>query len=326
MNRILELLTGPFNNQRQLGFGLVATLAIAPVVMAPTCSGTLDEAVWCGLDSSTDEIVLAPDLASCPASGTYYPDEALDADGDGYCVGYSGANSEGSFVIDACMPGLLPGDCDDTDASVWEDCSAAPEDTAPPADTGTPPETDDDGDGWSVEAGDCDDGNSEVSPGATEDSTDANGDGTADGLDGVDNDCDGTIDELECGDGTGLTYWVSTDAEIAFDSFLSAGYSADVDDPSCQSSMLQGAVFVSIWADDGLGVDTVDCEAMCDAFAAEFAADSDLDGIADRYLEYSDATTASAMVELFGATVVPVDSSGDGVYDSSICQFGFLSP
>ncbi|MCB9764260.1 MAG: putative metal-binding motif-containing protein [Alphaproteobacteria bacterium] len=67
-----------------------------------------------------------------------------------------------------------------------------------PDDTDEPQGTDEDRDGWSVEEGDCDDNNIYVNPARDEDATD-----------GIDNDCDGRIDEvfhglvvLQQGDGT----------------------------------------------------------------------------------------------------------------------------
>src|SRR4051812_30045575 len=53
---------------------------------------------------------------------------------------------------------------------------------APDPDTGKGP-VDDDGDGFSVDDGDCDDANATIYPSAP------------DGKDGVDNDCDGMVDE-----------------------------------------------------------------------------------------------------------------------------------
>ena len=61
-------------------------------------------------------------------------------------------------------------------------------DTDPP-DT-DPPETDDDGDGVSVEAGDCDDNNADRFPGNSE------------SCNGVDNDCDGEADSPRPVDGS----------------------------------------------------------------------------------------------------------------------------
>ena len=58
---------------------------------------------------------------------------------------------------------------DDDDATSGDDDSSTPEDA--------------DGDGWTVEAGDCDDGEPTVHPGADEI------------CDGLDNDCDGSVDE-----------------------------------------------------------------------------------------------------------------------------------
>ena len=58
-----------------------------------------------------------------------------------------------------------------------------PDDTGTP-DTGEPPAEDKDGDGWTIDGGDCDDGDPAIHPGA--------GDRVGDG---VDNDCDGFIDE-----------------------------------------------------------------------------------------------------------------------------------
>ncbi len=104
-------------------------------------------------------------------------DNGMDEDADG--DGYTGCGSDG-------LPGNLDGDedCDDDNIRVFP---GAPElcdgvlndcDGTLPAD-----EADDDGDGWPVCAGDCDDTEPNVTPVGHDDTTD-----------GLDNDCDGAID------------------------------------------------------------------------------------------------------------------------------------
>jgi len=166
---------------------------------------------------------------------------------DGQDNDCDGIIDEGTDRYDDDFDGYteLGGDCDDADASrnpaavevcnsIDQDCDGVPDDGTSCAD--------DDGDGFSEDAGDCNDSNPAVSPGATEvqgngldddcDGTvdgsnpDPDGDGVAESAgdcapddfsvypganelpDGVDNDCDGLIDEgttVYDDDGDGFT-------------------------------------------------------------------------------------------------------------------------
>jgi hypothetical protein len=136
-----------------------------------------------------------------------------DADGDGFGLTASATT--------ACTrpsgTAADPGDCDDTDAQVHpgavehcdgvdEDCDGSTDEGAVDMDTWYP---DGDGDGFGLTSGavvactqpsgtataggDCDDGSSAIHPGASEH------------CDGVDEDCDGSIDEGAPGSGTWYT-------------------------------------------------------------------------------------------------------------------------
>jgi len=79
------------------------------------------------------------------------------------------------IALSGCLPDLVDRkDPDDT----------APETLPDDTDTDSDPATDEDGDGWSVEDGDCEDDNAAVNPGVE-----------FDGCNGRDNDCDGEVDE-----------------------------------------------------------------------------------------------------------------------------------
>lgn len=87
--------------------------------------------------------------------------------------------------------------------------------------------TDADGDGWSVEAGDCDDDDIYANPGWEE------GEAEGNHADGIDNDCDGRVDEafrglivVQQGDGTSPARIVATD------SFGETDWEVELDDPN----------------------------------------------------------------------------------------------
>ncbi|MCK6529881.1 N-acetylmuramoyl-L-alanine amidase [Myxococcota bacterium] len=108
--------------------------------------------------------------------------DAFDDDGDGRCE------------VGPCVDGGPGGDCDDSDPSAFEGATEEPDGVDDDCD-GTVDETthvyDDDGDGFceigpcvgGVPDGDCDDHRADVAP------------GTAEMVDGVDQDCDGVVDE-----------------------------------------------------------------------------------------------------------------------------------
>ena len=133
-----------------------------------------------------------------------------DDDGDGY------GDASDQLVQCERPSGYVRNDddCDDTDASTYEDCSAC---------------DDDDGDGYDDEScggTDCDDGDATVNPGASEGSL----------ADSVDQDCNGWADDVQVCPGTGDYDTIQDGVDNAPDSFtvvVCAGtYTEQVDVPA----------------------------------------------------------------------------------------------
>lgn len=224
------------------------------------------------------------------------PTDAVDSDGDGFT--------------------RAEGDCDDSDAEVNPrvvDGDGAPysalDDDADCDGTRDDGTTDDDGDGWTEEQGDCDDEDVLLSPNRSEGKT----------PDGVDNDCNCWVDDLDL-DGDGYTTQDdSTTDPTAFGGVeavraLYCGVNDDCDDTRASVSPEGTEV-----AYDGLDNDCVDgdlCDVDGDGYdAAECGADDCDDSDASVRPGVSDADIAPDGVDndCDGQIDAP-DQDGDG-YD-----------
>jgi len=201
----------------------------------------------------------------------------VDGDGDGF--------GDAADAVNACDApegyGGLGGDCDDSDADIFPGADETAYDGVDQDCDGVDL-TDVDGDGYDaavVGGGDCADLNAEINPGATEDA------------DGIDEDCDATVDET--------TDWHDDDG----DGYAESG--GDCDD-----------------ADDGVNpaVDPEECDEVdedCDGEVDEGTAcyDDDGDGFTEDEGDCNDADAAVTP----GAGEIDdngVDDDCDGVIDS----------
>jgi hypothetical protein len=198
-----------------------------------------------------------------------------DADGDGYGdpnVAVTACNAPVGFVDD-------PRDCDDSDAAIQpfaieDDCNLVVDLNC----DGVTGSTDGDGDGLSSCFGDCDDTNATTRPGGAELCGD-----------GLDNDCDGLIDDPSAadapswypdgdGDGFGLTVFeiVScTEPPAGLSPFVLVDADCNDLDPAINPS---GIEFCDLVDNDCNGIDDDDTAAD----AERFFADADGDGFGDR--------------------------------------------
>jgi hypothetical protein len=192
---------------------------------APACTQPVGYSI--GFDDCDDT-----DSSVHPYATEYCNGADDDCDGDvdegiAMAIWYTDVDSDGygddSTAFTSCLYEagmvLVGGDCDDaeTDIHPWaeevcddgvdQDCDGTDE-ACPPAPA---PGTDADGDGWTVEGGDCDDGNPLINPLAL-DACES----------GVDEDCDGIVDDSACAsnvdctmDTDGLTLVVTINGNIS---------------------------------------------------------------------------------------------------------------
>ncbi len=229
-------------------------------------------------DGDTDEDLL----------GTWYP----DGDGDGW--GAAGSEVQG------CEPGEgwveVGGDCDDANSNIHpdadeacdgidDDCDGLVDDDDPSVTGGSTWYVDADADGYGdadntvvaceqpsgagADSSDCDDSDGSVNPAATE------------LCDGVDDDCDGTVDEDDASDAA--TWYLDADSDGYGDASSStmacerpSGYSADSSDCDDHDDDINpGAAEACNSADD-------DCDGAVDEdVLSTFYDDADGDGFGD---------------------------------------------
>ena len=240
------------------------------------------------LDNDCDGLI--DDLDdSISGSSTWY----LDADGDGY-------GDDGTAVSACEQPSgysAYGGDCDDADAAY--NPGATEDDCTDPADyncDGSVGWADDDGDGWAA-CEDCDDSDAAVSPDGTE------------LCNGVDDDCDGSVDEDDATDAA--TWYADTDGD---------GY-GDVASADTACAAPSGYVGDATDCDDGdAGINPAAAEACngvdddCDGTVDEGVLDSfyaDADG--DGYGDAADATEACSAPSGYGVDASDCDDADAAV-------------
>ncbi len=213
-----------------------------------------------GLDDDCDGLI-DDDDPEVTGTDSWY----VDADGDGYGLD--------AYTTQACQQpsgyAALGGDCDDGDPAfnpgADEDDCADPNDYNCDGSTGY---TDADADGWAA-CEDCNDADAAINPDATEQ------------CNGVDDDCDGTVDEDDAVDAA--TWYADADgdgygdaASVAAACDQPSGHVAD--DSDCDDS--DAAVHPAA-AESCNGVDD-DCDGAVDeGVTSTFYADSDGDGFGD---------------------------------------------
>ena len=230
------------------------------------------------LDNDCDGLIDDAD-DSVSGTATWY----TDADGDGY--------GDDASTTTACEQpsgtAAYGGDCDDTDAAY--NPGAAEDDCTDPADyncDGSSAYADIDGDGFAA-CEECDDSDAAINPDASE------------ACNGVDDDCDGSIDEDDAidtvtwyadGDGDGFGDAASTTAACDQPSgYVGVAYATDCDDGDASISPVDPEICD--------GVDN-DCDGSTDeGLLAVYYADTDGDGYGDAASTTEACSAPSGFVE-----------------------------
>ena len=216
---------------------------------------------------------------SVDSAGEEPPSSSDVEDADGTVLDDTGSVPSGD--ADGATPddtGSVPSE--DADGATPDDTGSLPVDSGTPVepgdgDTGVSPPADLDSDGVSVEMGDCDDADPSIYPGAEE------------VCDGIDNNCDGTVDE-----GVLLTLYVDYDAD---------GFGSD-------SLTTEACVAEGMWVESSSDCDDLDpstypeAPELCDGF------DNDCDGTIDEDV----------------VSTLYVDGDGDGHGDPTSAVDGCL--
>jgi cysteine-rich repeat protein len=274
------------------GFGDAGDCAPIDAAVNPGVTEICD-----GLDNDCDGTVDEGDAAD---ASTWY----ADSDGDGFgdagatvsaCTQPAGYVADASDCDDAASttnPGATEycdGHDDDCDGTVDEDDAAdastwyADSDGDGFGDAAVTTEACSEPTGYVADASDCDDTSAEVSPADAEE------------CDGIDNDCDGTVDEPDAADAS--TWYADSDG----DGFGDAA-SSDID-----CTQPTGFVADATDCDDGASAVNPDATELCNGI------DDDCDGTVDE----PDAADASTWY---------ADSDGDGFGDPATSQLSCSEP
>ncbi len=245
-----------------------------------------------GFDNDCDGLIDDADMGVLDPSTWYY-----DGDGDGYGLDHK------TLTLCAQPSGYaaLGGDCDDLDVAF--NPGAAETDCTDPNDyncDGSTGYADDDGDGFAACA-ECDDLDAAIFPGADE------------RCDGVDNDCDGDVDEDDAIDAT--TWYADADADGFGDASSTdiacdqpSGFVADASD--CDDS--DGAVHPAA-TEVCDGVDN-DCDGATDEDDAADASTWYADGDGDGYGDASSSDVACDQPSGFVADATDCDDGSAAAY------------